>query len=174
MNSRIAELEKRVMFSAIEAAFWASAGGAITVAALLQSGFVAAVGCGVFSLVVMGSGMTLLWSDFKVLQWEKEWYNSAIKERLQWERGEAMARADRNAAEADDLAARVKSLKEALRAHHHWHLNQDRDENAWGINPVEAYSESGLCEMTVAALSDNPSKENGNDTSGSGHNPTGD
>lgn len=53
----------------------------------------------------------------------------------------------------------IKKLAEALRAHHEWHLNQDCDANAWGIDPVDAYSGSGLCEMTVAALSDTPREE---------------
>lgn len=40
----------------------------------------------------------------------------------------------------------------ALQRHHDWHLGQDRDAAAWGIDPVDAYSESGLCEATVEAL----------------------
>jgi hypothetical protein len=52
----------------------------------------------------------------------------------------------------DEDQARARQLAEALRAHHQWHLNQDCDANAWGIDPVDAYSGSGLCEMTVIAL----------------------
>lgn len=48
--------------------------------------------------------------------------------------------------------AQVRALREALRKHHEWHLSQDRDGAAWGIDPVDAYSGSGLCEETVAAL----------------------
>ena len=76
------------------------------------------------------------------------------------------ARADRAEAEAEQwmLGARVmeqklsrmaednERLRKALRRHHDWHLNQDRDALAWGIDPVDAYSESGLCEETVTAL----------------------
>lgn len=45
-----------------------------------------------------------------------------------------------------------EKLRAALQAHHEWHLAQDRDGGAWGIDPVDAYSESGLCEQTIAAL----------------------
>lgn len=54
-----------------------------------------------------------------------------------------------------DLKARAAMLSEALRVHHEWHLNQDQDANAWGIDPVDAYSGSGLCERTVDALAHN-------------------
>jgi hypothetical protein len=60
---------------------------------------------------------------------------------------------------ADALGAaleREERLREALRSHHDWHLTQDRDGGAWGIDPVDAYSESGLCEMTCAALQEKP------------------
>lgn len=44
-------------------------------------------------------------------------------------------------------------LREALRAHHEWHLgHSDADEH--GIIPAEAYCESKLCDQTLAALSE--------------------
>lgn len=49
----------------------------------------------------------------------------------------------------DDLIARLRAV---LREHHEWHLAQDRDGDEWGIDPVDAYSESGLCERTGDAL----------------------
>lgn len=64
----------------------------------------------------------------------------------------AEAERDRLAAANAVLEAKVAGLVDALRKHHEWHLSQDRDGNAWGIDPVDAYSESGLCEETCAAL----------------------
>lgn len=50
------------------------------------------------------------------------------------------------------LIAERDRLKAALAKHHAWHLGQDRDGAAWGIDPVDAYIESGLGEETTAAL----------------------
>lgn len=46
----------------------------------------------------------------------------------------------------------LERARAALQRHHDWHLSQDRDGGVWGIDPVDAYSESSLCEATVAAL----------------------
>lgn len=59
-------------------------------------------------------------------------------------------------AELAEARAEVERLRDALQAHHEWHLAQDRDGGAWGIDPVDAYSESGLCESTIAALEAKP------------------
>jgi hypothetical protein len=69
------------------------------------------------------------------------------------EAAKAAAQADYEARilAALDLA-KVETLVVALRDHHNWHLSQGRDGHVWGIDPVDAYSESGLCEQTCAAL----------------------
>ena len=54
--------------------------------------------------------------------------------------------------EAATRLAAAEALANALPKHHEWHLSQDGDGEARGIDPVDAYSESGLCEETVAAL----------------------
>lgn len=71
----------------------------------------------------------------------------------------AEAERDRLAAQLAKAQAREAALRGALRKHHEWHLSQDMDGNAWGIDPVDAYSESGLCEETCAALATHTGKE---------------
>lgn len=47
-------------------------------------------------------------------------------------------------------------LRAALAKHHAWHLVQDRDGDAWGVDPADAYLESGLGKETIAALAPQP------------------
>ena len=61
---------------------------------------------------------------------------------------------DRLKAQKDAILAKRESrIIAALREQHEWHLAQT-DADVHGVIPAEAYSESGMCDRTTAALSD--------------------